>query len=155
MDDSFQLQFNAFGQLVFTGADGRREDDVAAVRAFPVSAPDHGVAIVNREGQELAWVARVDALDPVTRGLVEESLAGREFMPEILRIRGISGYAVPCTWQVETDRGDTSFVLKAEEDIRRMAAPTLMIVDERGIQFLIRDPQQLDAASRRILERFM
>lgn len=155
MGDTFQLHSNAFGQLVFTAADGRREDDVAAVRSFPVSAPDHGVAIVNREGQELAWVARLDALDPATRGLVEESLAGREFMPEILRIRGVSGYAVPCTWQVATDRGETRFMLKAEEDIRRMTDPTLMILDDRGIQFLIRDPRQLDAASRRILERFL
>jgi hypothetical protein len=86
---------------------------------------------------------------------VEESLAGREFMPEILRVRGVSGYAVPCTWQVETDRGATSFVLKAEEDIRRMAAPALMVTDSRGIQFLVRDPQCLDATSRKIFERFM
>jgi hypothetical protein len=56
---------------------------------------------------------------------------------------------------VETDRGDAYFVLKAEEDIRRLSAPSLLIVDSRGIQFLIRDPRALDDASRRILERFM
>ena len=76
-------------------------------------------------------------------------------MPEIQRVRSVSGYATPCTWQVETDRGETSLVLKAEEDIRRLAAPTLLIIDSRGIQFLIRDPAALDATSRRILERFL
>jgi hypothetical protein len=30
-----------------------------------------------------------------------------------------------------------------------------MIIDSRGIQFLIRDPLGLDATSRRILDRFL
>jgi hypothetical protein len=76
-------------------------------------------------------------------------------MPAIRRITGVSGYATPCTWQVETDKGNTSFILKAEEDIRRLAAPALLIVDNRGIQFLVRDRRALDDASRRILERFL
>ena len=45
-------------------------------------------------------------------------------MPEIRRITGVSGYATPCTWHVETNKGNTSFILKAEEDIRRLAPPT-------------------------------
>jgi hypothetical protein len=155
MNGDFQLQRNAFGRLVFTGVGGEREEDVEVVRAFPVSAPGEGAAVVNREGRELAWIPRLDALPGELRGVVEEALAGREFMPEIRRVRGVSGYAVPCIWQVETDRGETSFTLKAEEDIRRMAAPCLMITDSRGIQFLVRDPRRLDTASRRILERFL
>jgi hypothetical protein len=42
-------------------------------------------------------------------------------MNKILRISGVSGYATPCIWQVETDKGDSSFTLKAEEDIRHIA----------------------------------
>jgi hypothetical protein len=56
---------------------------------------------------------------------------------------------------VETDRGDTDLVLKAEEDIRRLSPTTLLISDSRGIQFLIRDVPSLDKASRRILDRFL
>ena len=50
---------------------------------------------------------------------------------------------------------DSAEHLKTEEDIRRIAAPTLLIVDSRGIQFLIRDHRALDDTSRRILERFL
>ena len=81
--------------------------------------------------------------------------ASVEFMPVIQRVCSVSGYATPSTWRVETDRGDTTLVLNAEEDIRRLAPPTLMIMDSRGIQFLIRNPLNLDAASRRILDRFL
>ena len=44
-------------------------------------------------------------------------------------------------------------------EIRRLLEEELqsreLIVDSRGIQFLIRDPRKLDKASRRILDRFM
>lgn len=155
MDGDFHLHRNTFGQLVFTGADGCEHLNVEPARAFPISAAREGIALMSGEGHELAWIPRLDDLPEETRRLVEEELEGRELMPEILRVYGVSGYATPCTWRVETDRGDTSLVLNAEEDIRRLAAPTLMIVDSRGIQFLIRNPRSLDANSRRILARFL
>lgn len=155
MAGDFQIHRNRFGQLVFTAPDGATHTDVEPVRAFPIAAPREGIALMDGTGCEVMWIPKLDDLPEETRRLLEEELESREFMPEIRRVRGVSGYATPCTWQVETDRGDASFVLKAEEDIRRLAAPALLIVDSRGIQFLIRDPRALDETSRRILERFM
>jgi len=155
MDCDFQLHRNAFGQLVFTGADGSEHLEVEPARAFPISAAREDIAVLSRDGHELAWIARLDDVPGDVRRLLEEELEGREFMPEILRVSGVSGYATPCTWQIETDRGTTGLVLNAEEDIRRLAAPALLIIDSRGIQFLIRDPRALDATSRRILGRFL
>jgi len=155
MNDGFQLHRNAFGQLVFTAADGREHLEVEPARAFPISAARENIAVLSRDGHELAWIAQLDNLADAPRRLLEEELEGREFMPEIRRVCGVSGYGTPCIWSVETDRGNTDLVLNAEEDIRRLAAPTLLIMDSRGIQFLIRDPRVLDANSRRILERFL
>jgi hypothetical protein len=155
MAGDFQLHRNAFGQLVFTGPDGREHVGVEPARAFPITAAREEITMLSREGHELTWIARLDDLPEQTRQLVEEELEGREFMPEILRVRSVTGYATPCTWRVETDRGDTDLVLKAEEDIRRLSGTALLIVDGRGIQFLIRNPQALDANSRKILDRFL
>jgi hypothetical protein len=155
MNADFQLQRNPFGHIVFTGTDGVTHAGVEPARSFPITAPREGISILSRDGNELAWISNLDQLDEETRSLIEDELEVREFMPEILRITGVSGYATPCTWYVETNKGDTSFILKAEEDIRRLTPPTLMIMDKRGIQFLIRNPRSLDAASRRILDRFM
>ena len=49
----------------------------------------------------------------------------------------------------------TSFVLKAEEDIRRVDASRLVITDRHGIQYQIEDQQALDAISRKLLDRFL
>ena len=155
MSGDFQLHCNAFGQLVFTGADGIERVDVAPARAFPITANREGIALLDRDGHELAWIPRLDDLPAETRRLVDAEFAGREFMPEIQRVRSVSGYETPCIWRVATNRGETTFVLHAEEDIRRLSATTLLIVDDRGIQFLIRNTQDLDAASRKILDRFL
>ncbi len=155
MAPDFQLHRNAFGELVFTGADGQTHTGVEPARAFPVTAPDEGVGLLGPDGRELAWIARPADLTEETRRLIDEELASREFMPEIRRLRAVSGYATPCTWQVETDRGPTTLLLQAEEDIRRLSPPALLVSDGRGIHFLIRDPRNLDATSRKLLDRFL
>jgi hypothetical protein len=113
------------------------------------------VSLVGTEGHELAWIDRLSALPPNTRQLIEEELAHREFMPRILRILGVSTYGTPSTWTVDTDRGPTELVLKAEEDIRRLGEGRLLVLDSHGIQFIVPDQFALDRASKRILDRFL
>ena len=149
-----QLRRNAFGKLVLTTADSLHEG-VLPVRAFPIAAPESGIALVDAAGHELAWIDSLSELPAATRALLEEELQNREFLPEIKRLRHVSTFAVPSTWDVDTDRGPASFVLKGEEDIRRIAQDTLLIADSHGVQFLIRDIKMLDKASRKLLDRFL
>lgn len=151
----FRLEHNPLGRLVLTTAGGEVFEDVVPVRAFPIAAPDAGIALVSPDGHEVAWTDHLDQLPPALRSLVEEELASREFVPEIRRIDSVSSFATPSTWQVETDRGETTLVLKGEEDIRRLSQTMLMIADANGIQFLVRDLNALDKGSRRLLDRFL
>lgn len=152
---AFTLTRNPFGLLVFTGDDGEAHEGVVPVRAFPIGAPDDGIALVNTEGHELLWIDRLEDLPAAIATLVQEELASREFVPEIKRIRSVSSFACPSTWELDTDRGDARLVLKGEEDIRRLDREKLLIADTHGIQFLIRDIQALDRTSRKILDRFL
>jgi hypothetical protein len=152
---NFQLARNRFGRLVFTDAGGKVEEGVLPVRAFPLAAPDEGIALVGVDGHEVAWIDRLADLPADSRVLIEADLASREFMPEIRRIADVSSFATPSTWRVTTDRGDAALVLKGEEDIRRLGGSALVIADSNGIHFLIRDVQALDRTSRRILDRFL
>jgi hypothetical protein len=153
--NELNLERNAFGRLVFRSEDGTTHDGVIPVRAFPIAAPDEGIALVNVEGHEVAWIARLSSLAARSRALVEEELSSREFMPEIRRLVGVSSFATPSTWEVETDRGTTSLILKGEEDIRRLGQTALLIADSHGINYLIRDLKTLDSGSRRLLDRFL
>jgi len=152
---AFDLRANAQGQLVYVGADGQAHEGVQVVRAFPISDPAQGISIVGADGRELAWLDTLAGLPPATRQQVEEALAGREFMPEIQHIDGVSSFATPSVWDVRTERGPTSFTLKGEEDIRRLAGQTLLIADSHGIHYLVRDVTALDRHSRRLLDNFL
>ncbi len=151
----YLLSRNAFGRLVFTGADGIAQEGVIPVRAFPITGPDQGIVLIDQHGHEVAWIDRLSDLPDELRLLVEADLASRELIPEIKHIYEVSSFATPCTWQVETDRGKTTFILKGEEDIRRLTSPALLIAASHGIHFLIRDRSALDHHSRRILDRFL
>jgi hypothetical protein len=155
MNATFQLKRDPFGKLVLTNAEGEEFVGVAPVRSFPVQAPSKGISLVREGGKEVAWIDDLETMPAEIRSLVTEELDGREFMPEILSIQGVSSYATPCTWTVKTDRGDTQFVLKGEEDIRRLGTYSLLIADSHGIHFLIRDMFGIDKGSRKILDRFL
>ena len=151
----FQLERDAHGQLVLTMADGVRHQGVVPVRAFPIAAPNEGLSLVDGDGREVAWVASLDELAMPVRALIDEELLSRELTPVIRRIVSVSTFSTPSIWQVDTDRGITHFVLKGEEDIRRLNEGALWIADSHGIQFIVRDRRALDRRSRRLLERFL
>lgn len=152
---TFDLARDAFGRFVLTDAQGERHVGVTPVRAFPLSAPGEGISLVGSEGRELVWIDRVETLPAQTRALLEEELAVRDFAPTLLKLHRVSSFGVPSTWTVSTDRGETSFVLKAEEDIRRLEGGALLIASAHGVQFRIPDAKALDRASRKLLERFL
>jgi hypothetical protein len=111
--------------------------------------------MVREGGKEVAWIDALADLPEPIRHLVQEEIEGREFIPEILHIREVSSFATPCTWYVKTDRGDTEFVLKVDEDIRRIGEASLLVSDSHGINFLVRDMFHIDKHSRKILDRFL
>jgi hypothetical protein len=155
MTMDIQLQRNPFGRLVLTLPDGAAHEGVVPVRAFPLAAPAEGVSLVSTDGRELAWVPHLDALQGEVRTLIEQELAAREFVPTVLRIESVSSFSTPSTWSVATDRGPTRFVLKGEEDIRRLGEGALLIATAEGINFRVADRLALDRHSRRLLERFL
>jgi len=152
---NFSLSRDSFGKLNLIDANGVLHEGVSPVRAFPIQAPEEGLSLVNSDGKEVAWLDRISDLSPEMADVVREELAGREFMPEIKRIVDVGSYACPSTWTVETDRGETDFVLRGEEDIRRIGSVSLLVSDSHGIHFLIRDQYALDKHSKKILDRFM
>lgn len=152
---AFVLARNPAGRLICTLPDGTVQANVTPVRAFPLTAPDQGLALMNQEGHEIAWVEKLSDLDSANHALIEEELAGREFMPEVHRIIAVSSFATPSTWQIDTNHGQTELTLKGEEDIRRLPGNGLLIADRHGVLYLIRDRKVVDRHSRKILERFL
>ncbi len=154
MNTSFELFQDRLGVWQLR-LEGQVHSGVTVVRAFPIGAPDEAVSVLSAEGHELLWLDTPLALPEGLKQSVQAALQAREFMPEIQRVDGVSSFTTPSTWSVQTNRGFTQFVLRGEEDIRRLSGQTLIVADEHGVQFLIRHLPTLDRQSRKLLDRFL
>lgn len=152
---SGDLQRDALGRWVWTDAQGARHEQAVVVRAYPVTAPDQGAGVMDAEGHELVWFDRLSEVQPDLQARLREAMQEREFLPEIQQLKSVSSLVTPSTWTVETDRGTTRFMLKGEEDIRRLTGRVLLINDADGVQYLIRDLAAMDRHSRKLLDRFL
>jgi hypothetical protein len=152
---NIQFDQNPSGRWFYVSAEGVQHNHVMAVRSFPVAAPEEGIALVDVDGKELLWIPHLNQLPEAVRAKVVMAMRQREFMPQILKLHGVSSFVTPSTWDVETDRGPTTLLLKGEEDIRRLSGTVLLVTDGHGVQFLIRDLAQMDRYSRKLLDRFL
>jgi hypothetical protein len=151
---SIGLSRDSFGRLVLALPGGDKVIGVVPVRCFPFTAPGNWVSFCDEGGREVHCLHDTSALPPTDRELLEQELARREFMPRVRRIRSVSPGAEPTLWQVDTDRGETSFTLTSEDHIRRFGSHGMLICDEHGVRYRIDDVRSLDAHSRRILVQY-
>ena len=151
----FQLSRDEWNHLKLTDSAGHGYYDVSVVPLFPISASKQWVSIVSAEGEEIACLDSIQGLSASNILLLEEELALREFIPIIEKIVSVSGITEPCEWFVETNHGPTSFVLKTEEDVRRISAIALNITDANGIRYRVEDMKKLDKRSRAFVEWYV
>jgi hypothetical protein len=151
----FGLVRDEWGQLMLIHADGTKYSNVTPVALFPISKPESWISLRSLDGTELACVEDPRTLPADVWQLLNEDLSRREFVPTIRRIVRVSGNSEPCEWQVETDRGPTRFLLKSEDDVRRIGDHEILILDAYGTRYHIPDLSALDVKSRRIVEWYV
>lgn len=150
----FDLHYDDWGRLVLVDADGKYHEGVTPVRSFPLSDPEHWISICDSSTRELICIANPQSLPAKTRETLNLALAKNEFIPIIERIVHAT-HGEPAEWQVETNRGPRTFVLKGEDDIRTLSDGRLIVTDSDGVRYFINNVRQLDGHSRRTLERFL
>lgn len=146
---------NEWGQLVLVMSDGVEHAGIDPVRCFPLTDPEHVIALLDQEGKELINLPSLEVLNAESREFIQRELAERDFVPVIQKILTTSAPYPPCIWNVETDRGRTSFHLESEDDIRSLGKTGIVIADSNGIRYKILDISELDASSRRIVRQLV
>lgn len=155
MPVAHRLRRDSYGRLNFTDEAGEVYVGVVPAQAFPIDTPGEQVSLMSADGHELVFINQLSTLDADTRAMIEQEIAQREFLPVIECIIAVSTFATPSTWTVKTDRGLNSFVLKGEEDIRRLRDGGLIITDSHGVTYRVHNICALDRASRKLLDRFL
>ena len=83
--NAFDLQRDAFGRWTLVLADGTRHTPVTAIRAYPVTDPEGGVALMDAEGHELLWIDALAQLAPAVRSKVPVEPVRRSTAAHALR----------------------------------------------------------------------
>jgi hypothetical protein len=152
---TFRLSRDAWDHLKVSDASGNEYSNVSVVPLFPMTECKRWVSLVSTDGDEIVCLDSLDGLSAECIKLLEEELALREFVPLIEKVISVSGNQDPCEWVVQTNHGITSFVIKAEEDVRRVSSKTVVITDANGIRFRVEDVKKLDSRSRAFVEWYV
>ncbi len=151
----FELARNRWGRLVMTDENGNQHEDVSVVPLFPITEPRKWISIITSDGKEIASIENPEEYSSEIQEHLKNELTYRDFVPRISKVLQVSGTSEPCEWHVETNHGPTRFVLKSEEDIRRLSVHEVIIVDANGGRFRVDDTRKLDARSLRYIEWYV
>ena len=151
----FELMRNRWGRLILTDDQGTRHEDVSVVPLFPISEPGKWIAIISSAGKEITAIENLGDYSPEIQGELKNELMYRDFVPRISKVFHVSGKSEPCEWHVQTNHGPTRFVLKSEEDIRRLSVHEVMIVDANGGRYRVDDTRKLDKRSLHFIEWYV
>jgi hypothetical protein len=146
-----RLEVDPHGRLVIVAENGARHVGVVPVRAFPLSAPEEFIGLLDGRGREIACIATMGELDDASRSALETTLKGHEFMPIVHEVLDASPGAPPTTFRARTDRGEITFVVTSEEHIRNLDRDSLLITDSLGIRYRVPDARKLSRQSRKLL----
>ena len=153
--DGAQLSHDGFGQLNLVDPRGVSHRGVVPIRSFPLSAPEEWIIFVDAAGREVWAVEHLDRLSPSARAATLAELTARELLPVIQAIHDISQGAEPSEWRVSSDRGEVSFLVPAEENVRALPDGGALITDLYGIRYRVLKIDALPKHSQRLLSRYI
>jgi ATP-binding cassette subfamily B protein len=152
--DALVLERDGSGNLWALDRQSGGREVVVPRRCFPLSHPHGFVSLLDARGRDRACIENPASLPDEFRGALASVLAQSEFLPQVVRILRVVNEGTWSRWQVETDRGQHTFIVDQEDNIRRLDDGRHVITDALGMRFLVPAPEQLDGHSRRCLGRY-
>jgi len=123
-------------------------EGVRPVRAFPFTAPEEQIALIDAEDREIGMIRDLDELDPASREAILSELAVAYLVPRVTAIRSVRSRFGVTTWDLETDRGPRVAHVKERTDIRLLPDGRTMLIDVHGVQYEIPPRDELEERSR-------
>ena len=137
------------GRLELTLPDGRVCTNARVVPAFPISRPNRFLYFLDEDGNEIGLLVDPKGLDRESLDLLLAQADQAYFMPHITRIISVEEKMGIATWEVETDRGWSTFeVISRGESVWYVGRNRVLIRDADGNRYLIEDMTTLDRRSR-------
>lgn len=152
---SFRLSRDQEGKVQLFRGEDADPVSVQIRRAFPWSAESEYVSIRGEDKKEILLIDRLDRHDPATQKIILEELERHYFIPRIRKVFRIVEEFEIGIWDVETDRGRTSFRVRTRDSVRLLGTRRAMIEDADGNFYEIPDLDALDSKSQEAIDGYM
>ncbi len=150
---SKNISLSRIRDQIYVQIDGSEAVPVKLVWVRPTSAQGGEVSVVN-DVREVAFIEDLDDLDPTSSALAREELDRHYFMPRITRVVKTVVQLGNRYFEVETDRGTRSFIVKNPyTNIRAFGEDGLLFSDVMGNLFLVPSFSRLDDRSKQEIEK--
>ena len=135
---------------------------IVPVRAFPITDPDHFIAIrepdtqLGGRGAEIGMIETLDVVPADVAELIRVELERRYFTPAVKKIHGFKEKFGYCYWDVTTTAGRVEFIMNnPTNNIRTLEDGRVFMYDIDGNCFTIEDPKKLDKHSYKKVEIYL
>ena len=81
-------------------------------RAFPLSQAEKYIGLRDAKDKDIGMLETLVGLDPASRKIVDEELARRYFLPQILKVTKVKKEYDTVNFEVDTDKGPRKFAVQ-------------------------------------------
>lgn len=136
--------------------DGRFFENLEPRRLFPVTGLEKYITLLDSAGVEQAIIRDLKTLPPKERKIIEECLNEYYLVPKITRIIDCSEKYGVLNIQAETDRGEVLIEIRnVLSGLKLMYGTRVLLRDHNDNRYEIPDLQQLDKASRMMIDLYL
>ncbi len=131
---------------------GETFNELELHRLFPVTGLRRYIALVDKNGDEVAVIRNIDELLPDSKKAVEDCLNEYYMIPRITRFIEMSEKFSIWIWTAETDRGICSFEIRNHlTAVKPLYDGRILIKDANDNRYEIPDVNKLDKKSLKML----
>ncbi len=125
-------------------------------RLMPLSKPEQYISLAADEDTEIGILVNPSELAPESLKILNEELDKRYFTPTIQKIYRVKEQFGIHEWEVETERGRVTFLVRGlNQNIKQSPPARLFVTDVRGNRYDIPDYRELDAQSFHQIQRHL
>lgn len=145
--------YRSSGGVLQAVINGETYEEVHLFRSFPMKYSLQYISVRNKKGEELGIIEDVQTLEDDSLALIEEELQYRYFLPKVLRIEKIKQKAELWFWDITTNLGETSIIMRNLHDhIHFPSENRMILIDIDGRRCDIENWRQLDSHSQKLLQ---
>ncbi len=151
--ESLKIEHRSDGQL-WVKSNGS-DVTVQVQRCFPWSEPGKFISLRDEDGNEIALIEDMHALDSISFKAVEKALSTAGFVMEIRKVLSLEEDFEIRSWEVLTIQGRRKLQTNLDDWPQEVPGGGLVIRDVSGDLFFIANPDELDNRSRKLLWGFL